>query len=106
MKKRSRYLCPDCPKQCFCGSTQNLEQNHFGGNHHVPALTQPFCKQDHADFHVRCQQAGVDFKPAPNRILGLIQALKAMLVGMWMVVESMEKHAKKQLEDDKNEPNT
>jgi hypothetical protein len=38
----------------------------------------------------------VNFKPAANRILGLIQAFKAMLVGMWMVVESMEKHIKDQ----------
>jgi hypothetical protein len=36
----------------------------------------------------------VDFDYTSNRSLGLIQALKAMLVGMWMVVEFFENHIK------------
>jgi len=97
--KRSSTACADCPKQCFCGGGEKLEQNHLGGKNHVPWLFLPFCGQDHSEFHAKCRQAGVDFRPAPGRILSLIQALKAMLVGMWMVVDCMEKHAKEQSED-------
>jgi hypothetical protein len=75
-----------------------MEDNHLGGQNHVPGIWAPFCGQDHKQFHVNCRRAGVDLTYTPNRSLGLIQALKAMLVGMWMVVESCEKHIKSQSE--------
>jgi hypothetical protein len=40
----------------------------------------------------------VDFRPARDKLFGLIQALKAILVGMWMVVDLMEKHTKNKQE--------
>ena len=58
----------------------------------MPWLFFPFCLPDHNEFHARCRQSGVDFKYAANKAIALIQALKAILVGMWMVVEMLEKH--------------
>jgi hypothetical protein len=100
--KRSRTHCAECPGQCFCGSTKQLEGNHLGGQNHVPAIWSPFCGEDHKQYHVNCRRAGVDFSYQPNRALALIQALKAMLVGMWMVVEFFESHIKSQLEAQSN----
>jgi hypothetical protein len=45
-----------------------------------------------------CRRAGVDFGKQRNKLMAQIQAFKAQLVGMWMVVESMEKHVKKHRE--------
>jgi hypothetical protein len=92
--KRTRKHCPDCPEHCFCGSSQQLEDNHLGGRRHVPWLWRPDCNPDHAQFHVMCRRAGVDFRKQSNKLIGQIQALKAQLVGMWMVVESVEKQVK------------
>ena len=75
-----------------------MEQNHIGGHQHVPWLFLPFCREDHAEFHVMCRRAGVDFRQTANKSLSLIQALKAILVGMWMVVDALEKHLKNQSE--------
>jgi hypothetical protein len=96
--KRSRTHCAECPEQCFCGSTKQLEGNHFGGENQIPGIWLPFCGEDHKQFHVNCRRAGVDFSHTLDRSLGLIQALKAMLVGMWMVVEFLERHIKSQSE--------
>ena len=71
-----------------------MEHNHLGGGNHVSWLTLPFCGPDHAQFHVMCRQAGVDFQKQSTVLMGQIQALKAQLVGMWMVVDGMEKQAK------------
>lgn len=102
MKKESHNRCPDCPKQCFCGSSKGLEQNHLGGRKHVRWLFLPFCREpDHADFHRRCEQAGIDFRKTPNKLFGQIKALKAQLIGMWMVVDAMEKHVKDQEDSNK-----
>jgi hypothetical protein len=83
-----------------------MEQNHFGGHIHVPWLWIPFCGQDHAQYHVMCRRAGVDFKYTANKSIGLLQALKAMLVGMWMVADMLEKHLRSQEgEGTRNEQN-
>jgi hypothetical protein len=66
---------------------------------HVPWLTLPFCRKDHAEFHVRCRQAGVDFRTQSNHLAGQLQALKAQLVGLWMVVEKMEKQAQREFDN-------
>ncbi len=76
-----------------------MQQNHLGGNNHLPWLTYPFCKKDHAEFHVMCRRAGVDFLYTANKSIRLIQALKAMLVGIWMVVDMLEKQLGSQSED-------
>jgi|CZKH01.1.fsa_nt_gi hypothetical protein len=76
-----------------------MEQNHSGGWNHLPWFTYPFCKKDHAEFHVMCRRAGVDFRYTKNKSIRLLQALKAMLVGIWMVVDMLEKHLKSQSED-------
>jgi hypothetical protein len=39
-----------------------------------------------------CRRAGVDFGYEKDNAIRLIQALKGMLVGMWMVVDMLEKH--------------
>jgi hypothetical protein len=44
-----------------------------------------------------CEQAGVHFRDIPNKSLALTRALKAILIGMWMVVDMLEKHLKTQL---------
>lgn len=59
----------------------------------------PFCRQDHDEFHVMCRRAGVDFRATTDRFLRLIQALKAMLIGMWMVVDKLEKQARDDSEE-------
>jgi hypothetical protein len=106
VKKRSRNRCPDCPQHCFCGSTHRLEQNHLGGRNHVGWLFLPFCLDPHhADFHRLCEKAGIDFRKTKNKLFGQIQALKAQLIGMWMVVDAMEKHVKDQ-EDSTDESGT
>lgn len=46
-----------------------------------------------------CKRAGVDFRYTKNKSIRLIQALKAMLVGMWMVVDMLEKHLTSQSGD-------
>jgi len=97
--KQTRTHCPDCPKQCFCVSSQQLEDNHFAGRKHVPWLWSPFCRVDHAQYHANCRRAGVDFRKQKDQLTAQIQALKAQLVGMWMVVEAMEKQVKEQREE-------
>jgi hypothetical protein len=92
-RKRGVKHCPDCPTQCFCGSSKQLEANHLGGRNHVPWLTLPFCRKDHTEFHRMCTRAGIDFRDTSNQLVSLIRALKAMLVGMWMVVDKLEKDA-------------
>jgi len=95
--KGSHNRCPACPKQCFCGSSQELEQNHLGGRKYVRWLFLPFClNPHHSDFHRLCEQAGIDFRETSNRLFSQIQALKAQLIGMWMVVDAMERHVKDQ----------
>ena len=89
--KRPHKRCPDCPKQCYCESKQQLEDNHLGGQHHVPWLWTPFCRPDHAQYHVNCRRAGVDFHKQSNKLMAKLQAFKAQLVGLWMVAEEMEK---------------
>jgi len=86
--------CSECPKKCFCGSSTKMQRNHIGGWHHVPCLFLPYCEKDHTTFHGMCRQAGVDFGYIPIKSLSLIQALKAILVGAWMVVDMLEKHLK------------
>jgi len=96
--KQTLKHCPDCPEQCFCASSQRLEYNHLGGRKHVPWLWIPFCRVDHAQYHANCRRAGVDFRKQRNQLMAQIQALKAQLIGMWMVVEAMEKQVKEQRE--------
>jgi hypothetical protein len=74
-----------------------LEDNHTGGEKHVHWLWSPFCRPDHAQYHANGQRAGVDFRKQSNKLMGQIQALKAQLIGLWMVVEAMEKEVKQQI---------
>jgi len=102
VKKRSHNWCPDCPKQCFCGSSRKLEQNHLGGRKHVRWLFLPFCQNPHhADFHRLCEQAGIDFRETTDRLFRQIQALKAQLIGIWMVVDDMQRHVRDQEDSNK-----
>jgi len=102
MKSRPvKKRCPECPDRCFCGRSRELEDNHLGGRNHVPWLWLPNCGIDHAQFHVMCRRAGVDFRTQNDDLTGKIHALKAELVGMWMVVDSMEKHVKGKREKSK-----
>jgi hypothetical protein len=50
-----------------------------------------------------CRRAGVDFRKQKNKLMAQTQALKAQLVGMWMVVEAMEKQVKAQSEESTND---
>jgi hypothetical protein len=88
--KRTKRSCPDCSKQCFCGNSAQLENNHIGGRNHASGISLPYCLTDHAQYHRNCEQAGVDFRKHNNPMLCTIQALKAHMVGMWMVVENLE----------------
>lgn len=76
-----------------------MEDNHLGGRKHVPWLWSPFCRVDHAQYHANCRRAGVDFRKQKNQLSAQIQALKAQLVGMWMVVEAMEKQLEEEPEE-------
>jgi hypothetical protein len=66
----------------------------------MPGQWLPFCRPDHAVFHANCRRAGVNFKTQRNPILRYLQAIKALLVALWMVIEALEKHAKTQSEGD------
>jgi hypothetical protein len=102
VKKRKSDRCPECPEQCFCGSTHKIEQNHLGGRKHVRWLFLPFCLHPHhSDFHRLCEQAGIDFRETTNKLFGQIQALKAQLIGMWRVVDAMQQHVKDQEDSNK-----
>ncbi len=103
--KRSRKRCLDCPKECFCGSTRRLENNHVAGRKHVGGLWLPFCGDDHDQFHKNCERANVDFQKQSNSMMRCLQAVKALLVGLWMVVGELEKHTKAQMEDKGNDRN-
>ena len=39
-----------------------------------------------------CRRPGVDFRYTKNKSIRLIHAMKAMLVGIWMVLDMLEKH--------------
>lgn len=93
--RRTHKHCSECPKQCFCGSTRRLEDNHLGGEKHVGWLWLPFCGPNHDQFHVNCRRAGVDFGKQKTKLMGQIPALKAQLVGFWMVVEQIEKQVRR-----------
>jgi hypothetical protein len=95
---RSQKRCPKCSDQCFCGSSQRLEDNHIGGRKHAPSIWLPFCGAHHDDFHRNCERVGVQFGRIENRTLALIQAMKAMLIGIWMVVDWMEKQVRADME--------
>jgi hypothetical protein len=97
--KRQHTNCSECPETCFCGSAEKIEQNHLGGNNHVPWLWYPFCKKDHGLFHILCRRAGIDFSKTSNKSRRLVQALKAMLVGLWMVMDMLEEQLSIQSED-------
>ena len=71
----------------------------------MPWLFLPFCLPHHNEFHARCRQAGVDFRYTEDQAIALIQALKAELVGMWMVVEMLEKHLKDESRDKSDDDN-
>jgi hypothetical protein len=68
-----------------------LEDNHIGGRNHALGITLPYCLSDHRQYHRNCQGAGVDFRKQSDPMLGKIQALKAHIIGVWMVIENMEK---------------
>ena len=43
--KHTNTRCPDCPKQCFCGSSEQLEDNHIGGRKHALDLFRKVIEQ-------------------------------------------------------------
>jgi len=98
--------CPECPEECFCGSSKQLEDNHLGGRKYIPDIYIPFCGEDHATFHVLCRRAGINFRAIKDRSMALIQALKAMLIGLWMVVDRLEKQITSQPKAEQNEIDT
>jgi hypothetical protein len=100
--KQKHKHCPECPELCFCGSSKQLEDNHFGCRRHVPDIYLPFCGEDHATFHVLCRRAGINFRAIKDRSMALIQALKAMLIGLWMVVDRLEKQITSQPKAEQN----
>jgi hypothetical protein len=73
-----------------------MQQNHYGGWKDVPWFFLPNCGRDHATFHRMCERAGVHFRDIPNKSLALTRALKAILIGMWMVVDMLERHLRSQ----------
>jgi len=105
-RKAKKKRCINCPDHCYCGSSKHLEDNNIAGRQHFPGLWVPFCRKDHAEFHTNCARARVDFGKQINPIMQCLQALKALLVGLWMVVEQLEKHAKSQSEVKDDERNS
>jgi hypothetical protein len=75
-----------------------MQKNHYGGWKVVPWFFLPNCEKDHNTFHRMCERARIDFRHIPkSKSLALIVALKAILIGMWMVVDMLENHLKSQL---------
>jgi len=73
----------------ICGAIR-IERNHLGGQNFVAWFTMPFCPKHHRQFHALVDAAGINLEYSPDPIVRLIRALKAMLVGAFMVLEAME----------------
>ncbi len=74
----------------ICGSTRRVEANHVGGRRHIAWFTSPLCGQHHDRFHALLRQIGLDLEYTPDPVERAIQALKAILVFAWMVLEGLQ----------------
>jgi hypothetical protein len=73
----------------ICGE-KKIERNHLGGQNFIAWFTMPFCVKHHLQFHALVTAAGVNLEYCSDPIVRLIRALKAMLVGAFIVLEAME----------------
>jgi hypothetical protein len=73
----------------ICGE-KKIERNHLGGQNFIAWFTMPFCIKHHRQFHALVAAAGVNLEYCPDQIVRMIRALKAMLIGAFMALETIE----------------
>jgi len=79
-------------KRCVvCGSAHKLEGNHPGGRHYLPSFVQPYCEEDHKQFHFAVRQAGIDLRRADNPLMRFVRAMKVLLVAAWQLLDQLER---------------
>jgi hypothetical protein len=73
----------------ICGK-KRIERNHVGGKNFVAWFTMPFCPKHHTQFHALVSAARINLEYTTDPVDRLIRALKALLVGAFMLLEAME----------------
>lgn len=71
----------------LCGSFENVQGNHVGGQNHIAWFTTPLCGEHHDEFHRRLRAAGVNLEFTSDPREGLRQARQATLIFLWMLGE-------------------
>lgn len=83
----------------ICGAPRFIEQNHPGGQNHIPWFTLPFCKVHHDQFHELLRVTGVDLRYTPNELERLNRASQAIMVCQCMINEAMKRAISKSCQD-------
>lgn len=73
----------------ICGSRENVEQNHLGGQNHIAWFTMPFCRKHHDQFHALLRSAGVDLTYTTDPRERVLRALGATWVANWVFTEAL-----------------
>lgn len=91
-RPRKRHSRPDRETlPCvLCGSIEQVENHHVGGRNHAPEFTLPVCREEHSTLHRALEQAGIDLRHTPNARRRLRQALRAVLVFLWILSDHMD----------------
>ena len=66
-----------------------MERHHVGGQHHIAWFTMPLCREHHVRLTAMLHHAGVDMRYAPDPIMRIASALKALSVLLWMLSEML-----------------
>jgi len=75
---------------CFiCGADKYVEQNHAGGQKHIPWFKFPFCQRHHEQFHRLLESVGIDLRYTPNKLKRLVIAALALTIALWMVLQAL-----------------
>jgi hypothetical protein len=75
----------------LCGSIQDVELHHVGGQNHIAWFTVPLCKKHHDRITAALRQAGVEMRFTPDRQERLSRVRMATLVFLWMLEEIARK---------------
>jgi hypothetical protein len=79
----------ECSKRrcALCGSTNQVQNNHVGGQNFIAWFTSPLCREHHDKFHIAVRQAGIDLRYTTDKQERLRRARQATYVFLWMVEE-------------------
>jgi hypothetical protein len=71
----------------LCGSSNQVERHHIGGQNHIAWFTVPLCRKHHLELTTALSRAGVDMRYTPDVRERLRRARQATLVFLWMLGE-------------------